>query len=57
VRAEAAGEVRLPIEPSGRAKRKLAKKGRANVKAEVAYTPDGGEPDTQIAALKLIKRG
>ena len=57
VRAEAAGEVQLPIKPRGKAKKKLAEKGRARVKAEVTYTPDGGEPESQIATLKLIKRG
>jgi hypothetical protein len=57
VRAGAAGAVQLPIKPQGRAKKKLAKQGRAKVKVEVTYTPDGAEPDTQIAALKLIKRG
>jgi hypothetical protein len=57
VRAEAAGEVQLPIKPRGNAKEKLAQKGKAKVKAEVTYTPDGGEPESQIATLKLMKRG
>jgi virginiamycin B lyase len=56
-RAEAAGAVQLPIEPQGKAKRKLAESGRAKVRVEVAYTPDGGEPSTQTTAVKLIKRG
>jgi sugar lactone lactonase YvrE len=57
LRAEAAGEVQLAIKPRGRAKKRLAEKGKAKVKADVTYTPDGGEPNTQIAALKLIERG
>jgi virginiamycin B lyase len=57
VRAEAVGEVQLPIKPRGRAKEKLAEKGKVKVKAEVTYTPDGGEPEAQIATLRLIKRG
>jgi hypothetical protein len=57
VRAEAAGDVRLPIKPRGRAKEQLADNGKAKVKVEVTYTPDGGQPDTQVAALKLIQRG
>jgi hypothetical protein len=57
IRAEAAGEIQLPIKPRARAKEKLAEKGKVKVKAEVTYTPDGGEPDAQIMALKLIKRG
>jgi hypothetical protein len=56
VRAEVAGEVQLPIKPRGGAKEKLAEEGKATVRAEVTDTPDGGEPDTQIARLKL-KRG
>ena len=57
VRAEAAGEVQLPIVPQGRAKRKLAHKGKAKVKVELTYTPDGGDPEAQTRTLKLIERG
>jgi hypothetical protein len=53
LRAEAAGEVQLPIKPQGGAKEKLAHKGKAKVKAEVTYTPDGGEPEAQIATLRV----
>ena len=56
VRAEAAGEVQLTIKPQGSAKETLAEKGKAKVKVEVTYTPDGGQPSTQSTALKL-KRG
>jgi hypothetical protein len=56
VRAEAAGELQLAIKPTGRAKKKLAHKGKAKVEVEVTYTPDGGQPSTQSTALKL-KRG
>jgi hypothetical protein len=55
-RAEAAGEVELTIKPKGKAKRKLVHTGKAKVTVEVTYTPDGGEPETQIATLKLIER-
>jgi hypothetical protein len=57
VHAKAAGEVRLSIEPRGRVKKELAEKGRVKVRAEVTYTPDGGEPETQTTTLKLVKRG
>jgi hypothetical protein len=57
VRAEAAGEVQLTITLRGRAKEKLAQKGKAKVTVEIIYTPDGGPPETQTTALKLIKRG
>ena len=53
VRADAAGEVQLAIVPRGKAKRKLAHKGKAKVKVEVTYTPDGGQPSTQTRAVKL----
>ena len=53
VRAEAAGEVQLAIKPRGKAKKKLAKKGKVKVGVEVTYTPDGGEPEAQIATLRL----
>jgi virginiamycin B lyase len=57
VRAEAAGEVQLTIKPTGRAKKKLAKHGKVKIGVEVTYTPDGGGPETQTTALKLITRG
>jgi virginiamycin B lyase len=53
LRAVVAGEVQLAIKPRGRAKKKLAEKGKVKVKAEVTYTPDGGEPEEQIATLRL----
>jgi streptogramin lyase len=55
--AEAEGEEKLAIKAKGKAKRKLNKKGKAKVKAEVTYTPDGGEPNTQEKKVKLVKRG
>ena len=57
VRAEAAGEVQLTIKPTGRAKKKLAQKGKAKVKVDITYTPDGGLPETQTTTLKLVKGG
>ena len=53
MRAEAAGEVQLAIKPRGSAKKKLAEHGKAKVKVEVTYTPDGGEPEAQTATLRL----
>jgi hypothetical protein len=54
--AEAAGEEKLSIKPSRKAKKKLNRSGKAKVKAEVTYTPDGGEPNTQTKRVRLIKR-
>ena len=51
----AAGKVKLPIKPRGEAK-KLNRKGTAKVEAEVTYTPDGGEPNTQTRRVRLVKR-
>jgi hypothetical protein len=51
VRAKAAGKVRLAIKPRGKAKKKLAQHGKAKV--EVTYTPDSGEPEEQVATLRL----
>jgi hypothetical protein len=58
--ADAKGKVKLPVRPSGKAKRRLTERGRAKVEAEVTYTPTGGDPNvvanTDTKALKLIKR-
>jgi hypothetical protein len=54
-RAEAAGPVKLPVKPRRRAKKKLNEKGRVKVRAEVTFTPDGGEPNTESKRLKLNK--
>jgi len=55
-RAEAAGEVRLPIKPRGKAKKGLRTRGKAKVTAEVTYTPDAGEPNTDSRSLKLKRK-
>ena len=54
--AAAAGKQKLPIKPRRTAKKRLAAKGNAKVEAEVTYTPDGGEPNTQTKRVKLVKR-
>ena len=51
-----ATEEKLVIKPKGKARKKLGRKGRARVKAEVTYTPTGGEPNTQTKRIRLIKR-
>jgi arylformamidase len=55
--AEAAGTEKIAIKAKGKARKKLNHRGRAEVKAKITFIPDGGEPSTQTAALKLIKRG
>jgi NHL repeat len=56
VEGEGATEEKLAIKPKGKARKKLNKKGKAKVKAEVTYTPDGGESNTKSRKIKLKKR-
>jgi hypothetical protein len=56
-RVEAAGETTLAVVPRGPAKEALNERGRVTVKAEVTYTPEGGEPSTDKRRVTLIKRG
>ncbi|MGH2962548.1 MAG: hypothetical protein ACRDL3_10215 [Solirubrobacterales bacterium] len=55
-RAEEAGKVKLRIKPKRRSKRRLNLRGKAKVKANVTYTPDGGDPRTKMKKVKLKKR-
>src|SRR5918994_3148155 len=43
---EAAGVVGLPIRSTGKARRRLNRRGRARVRASVTYTPVNGGPNT-----------
>jgi lysophospholipase L1-like esterase len=56
VEGEGATEEELAIKPKGKARKRLNKKGKAKVRAEVTYTPDGGEPNTQSKRIKLVRR-
>src|SRR5918995_4068999 len=49
-------EEKLAINAKGKAKRKLRRDGKAKLKAEVTYTPTGGEPNTQLKRIKLVKK-
>jgi glucose/arabinose dehydrogenase len=53
---EEAGNEKLPIKPKGKAKKKLNNSGKAKVKAEVTYTPEGGEPNEKSKRIRLKKR-
>src|SRR5918995_405774 len=56
--ANGAGEVKLPVKPRRKTRRKLRKSGKARVKANVTYTPTGGDPNTKSKRLKLrLRRG
>jgi hypothetical protein len=55
----AAGTVSLPVAATGKARRKLKKRGKARVTATVTYSPTGeisGKPNTQSEQIKLLKR-
>lgn len=52
-RAEAEGKVKLAVKPKGGSKQKLADTGEAKVKANVTFTPDGGDPNTKTKKIKL----
>jgi hypothetical protein len=54
--AEGEGKEKLAIKPKRKSKRKLRKSGKAKVRADVTYTPTGGEPNTKAKKLKLKKR-
>lgn len=50
------GEVALPVKARGKARKKLRRKGRTKVSAEVTYSPVGGDPRTEGKRVKLVKR-
>jgi DNA-binding beta-propeller fold protein YncE len=51
-----AGTTSLPIKPKGKAKRKLKQVGKAKVAVDVAFTPIGGDANTQARKLKLKRK-
>jgi sugar lactone lactonase YvrE len=51
----AAGKVKLKVRSKGTKKRKLNRSGKLKVKATVTYTPTGGDPNTKVKRIKLIK--
>jgi len=48
--------VKLLVEPVGKAKRKLRRKGHANVRATVAYTPTGGKRRGKDVEVELRRK-
>ncbi|MGH2992472.1 MAG: hypothetical protein ACRDL1_02920 [Solirubrobacterales bacterium] len=54
--ADAAGDEKLAIKPQGKAKRKLNRKGKGKVEAEVTYTPELGASNTDSKNVNLKKR-
>jgi hypothetical protein len=54
--AAAAGNDILTLKTTGKAKHKLAAKGKAKLKATIMFTPTGGAAATQSETVKLIKK-
>lgn len=54
--AGAAGTYKLNVKPRGKLKKKLAKKGKAKVKAQVVFEPAGGKPTSLSAKIKLLRK-
>lgn len=50
------GNVTLPIRVKGKAKKKLAKSGKAAVKVKVVHSPDGGSPSSAKKKVKLVRK-
>jgi len=55
-RKKASGTVKLVVRSSGKARIKLARTGRAKVKARISYTPEGGKAIKRFKAVVLKKR-
>jgi hypothetical protein len=51
-----AGEVKVPIEATGKPLKKLGKNGKAKVTVSFTFTPDGGTANTQTRKIKLKKK-
>jgi DNA-binding beta-propeller fold protein YncE len=55
-RANSDGAYKLSVLPRGKAKRKLAKRGKLKVSFAITFTPDEGDPATQARKLKLKRK-
>ena len=56
VAAGTPGTVQFAIKAKGKAKKKLRKRGKAKVSAEVTFTPTGGTANTIKKKLKLVRK-
>jgi hypothetical protein len=54
--ATGSGDVILNLKASGKARKKLARRGKAKLKITLSWTPTGGSTSTQTDKLKLIKK-
>jgi hypothetical protein len=53
-RADAGGAEKLQVKAKGKAKKRLAEKGKTKVNVQVTYTPDGGDANTKSRQVKLV---
>jgi subtilisin-like proprotein convertase family protein len=49
------GTVKLTVKPKGKTRGKLNSTGKAKVKANITFTPNGGAPNVQTKKIKLKK--
>lgn len=56
VKQVGAGETILPVKATGKAKKKLTKKGKAKLTLSVTFTPTGGVPDDLSKVVKLKRK-
>jgi hypothetical protein len=54
--AAEAGTTKLRVKPKGKAKRRLSRRGKTTVEANVKFKPDGGSASTKTKRVKLIRR-
>jgi hypothetical protein len=52
----AAGEVLLKVKATGKARKKLKKRGKAKLSATITFTPTGGSANSEPAKLKLVRK-
>jgi hypothetical protein len=52
----AAGQLMLLIKAKGKFSRLLSRVGKVKLRARVTFTPTGGDPNTQVRTIGLIKR-
>ncbi len=45
------------VKPEGKLAKKLRKRGKAKVRAKVAFTPSDGKTATETATVKLVRKG
>jgi hypothetical protein len=56
VTAAGAGEASLTVKATGKAKRKLRRRGKRTFEPVVTFTPDGGVPSTESTQVKLVRK-